>query len=72
MVDGQQRAFSRVSLQGLVDAMGEEALVLYVGGEGHKYEAHVELASSHSLTADRAIIGLTRFVKRLPPRYRKI
>jgi hypothetical protein len=64
---------SRVSLKGLVDAMAEQALVLYVGGEGQRYEAHVELASSHmSMTADRAIIGLTRLVKRLPPRYRKI
>jgi hypothetical protein len=65
--------FSRVSLKGLVDAMGEEALVLYVGGEKQKYEAHVELASSHlGMTADRAIIGLARLVKRLPPRYRKV
>jgi hypothetical protein len=27
--------------------MGEEVLVLHVGGEGQKHEAHVELASSH-------------------------
>jgi hypothetical protein len=65
--------FSRVPLKGLVDAMGEEAVVLYVGGEREKYEAHVELASSHpGMTAARAIIGLTRLVKRLPPRYRKL
>jgi len=64
--------FSRVSLKGLVDAMGRDALVLYVGGEEQKYEAHVELASSHMATADRTIIGLTRLVKRLPPRYRKV
>ncbi|HWL65885.1 MAG TPA: hypothetical protein VNP73_07915 [Actinomycetota bacterium] len=66
--------FSRVSLTGLVDAMGEAALVLYVGGTGRKYEAHVELASSGhvGMTADRTIIGLTRLVKRLPPRYRKV
>ena len=66
--------FARVSLKGLVDAMGEEILVLYVGGAGRKYEAHVELASSGhvGMTADRTIIGLTRLVKRLPPRYRKV
>jgi len=65
--------YSRVSLQGLVDAMGEDAFVLYVGGEGRKHQAHVELARSHSgMTADRAIVGLTRLVKRLPPRYRKV
>jgi len=65
--------FSRVPLKELVDAMGEEAFVLYVGGERQKYEAHVELASSHmGMTADRTIIGLTRLVKRLPPRYRKV
>jgi hypothetical protein len=65
--------FSRVSLKGLVDAMGEEAFVLYVGGEGRKHQAHVELASSHrGMTPDRTIDGLTRLVKRLPPRYRKV
>jgi hypothetical protein len=65
--------YSRVSLKGLVDAMGENAFVLYVGGEGRKHQAHVELARSHSgMTADRAIVGLTRLVKRLPPRYRKV
>ena len=33
--------YSRVSLKGLVDAMGEEAIVLYVGGERQEYGAHV-------------------------------
>ena len=65
--------FSRVPLKGLVEAMGEEALVLYVGGQGQKHEAHVELASSHTgMTADRTIVGLTRLVKRLSPRYRRV
>jgi hypothetical protein len=66
--------FSRVPLKGLIDAMGEEAFVLFVGGEKQKYHAHVELASSHmgTMTADRAILGLTRLVKRLPPRYRRV
>jgi hypothetical protein len=65
--------FARVSLKGLVDAMGEEVFVLYVGGEGQKHEAHVELAASHrGIPADRTITGLTRLVKRLPLRYRKV
>jgi hypothetical protein len=65
--------FSRVPLKGLVDAMGDEALVLYVGGQGQKHEAHVELVSSHTgMTADRTILGLIRLVKRLSPRYRRV
>ena len=64
---------SRVPLQDLVDAMGPEAFVLYVGGKRQGYEAHLELASSHmGMTPDRTIVGLTRLVKRLPQRYRKI
>jgi len=64
---------SRVSLQGLVDAMGGNAFVLYVGGEERKHEAHIELASfRRGMTPDRTIIGLTRLVKRLPLRYRKV
>ena len=64
--------YSRVSLKGLVDAMGDQAFVLFVGGERQKYEAHLEVTSSHIMTPDRAIIGLTQLVKRLPPRYRKL
>ena len=64
---------SRVPLQPLVDAMGHEAFVLYVGGKAQRHEAHLELASSHmDMTPDRTIVGLTRLVKRLPRRYRKI
>jgi hypothetical protein len=65
--------YSRVALQGLVEAMGEDALVLYVAGRGQRHEAHLELASSpRGMTADRTIIGLTQLVTRLPPRYRRI
>jgi hypothetical protein len=65
--------YSRVPLKELVDAMGAKAIVLYVGGERQKYEAHLELASRPmGMTADRTILGLTRLVKRLPPRYRKV
>ena len=65
--------FSHVSLRGLVDALGDEVFVLYIGGKGRRHEAHVELASSHmGMTADRTIIGLAGLVKRLSPRFRKV
>ena len=65
--------WSREPLEGLVGAMGAGALVLYVGGRGRQHEAHVELASSgRGMSADRTIVGLTRLVQRLPPRYRKV
>jgi hypothetical protein len=32
-----------VPLDGLVRALGDEALVLYVGGERRRYEAHVDV-----------------------------
>ena len=64
--------YSRVSLKGLVDAMGEKASVLGIFGEGRKHEVHVSWRSSHGMSVDQTIIGLTRLVKRLPPRYRKV
>lgn len=65
--------FSRVSLKKLVDAMGEEAFVLFVGGKGQKHEAHIELAGSHfGMSADRTIMGLIGLIQRLPAGYRKI
>lgn len=64
---------SRVPLDGLVEAMGKRVFVLYVGGEGRRHEAHVELASSHmGMPADRTIMGLIALVKKLPRRSRKI
>lgn len=64
---------SSVPLDGLVEAMGEDVFVLYMGGKGRKHVAHVELASSYmGTTADRTITGLVALVRRLPPRYRRI
>lgn len=64
---------SRVSLKGLVDAMGDDAFVLYAGGKGRNHRAHVELASSHmGMSADRTILGLVKLIDRLPVRYRRI
>jgi hypothetical protein len=64
--------FASVPLDAMVQAMGDEAFGLYVGGKPRKYEAHIELASSHiGKSADDTILGLTRLVQRLPPRHRK-
>src|SRR5215475_10324127 len=64
--------YSRLPLDGFVQALGDEAFVLYVGGSGRKYEAH-ELASSHmDMSADDTIVELTRLIGRLPPVHRKI
>jgi hypothetical protein len=60
-------------LDGLVEAMGERVFVLHIGKRGRKYEAHVELASSHmGMPAHRTIMGLVSIVKKLPRRYRRI
>jgi hypothetical protein len=65
--------YSRVPLDGFVEALGDDALVLYVGGARRKYEAHVELASSHvDMSADDTILGLTRLIRRLPRVHRKV
>ena len=65
--------YSRVPLDGLVRALGDEAFVLWAGGSRRKYEAHVELASSHmGVSADDTIVELTRLIRKLPPVHRKI
>lgn len=65
--------YARVPLDGFVQALGDEAFVLYVGGGRRKYEAHVELASSHmDMSADDTIIGLIRLIQSLPRAHRKI
>lgn len=65
--------YARVPLDGLVQALGDEVFVMYVGGERRKYEAHLELAASHmAMSADDTIAGLIRLIRRLPRAYRKI
>lgn len=64
---------SQAPLDGLVQALGEDVVVLYVGGKGRSYEAHLELAYRHpARTAERAITRFVRLIKRLPPRYRRV
>ena len=65
--------YSRVPLDGFAHALGDDAFVLYVGGARRKYEAHVELASSHvDMSADDTIVGLSRLIRGLPRMYRKL
>ncbi len=63
---------SVVPLDGLVRAFGDDVCILYVGGRRRKYEAHVELAASHKISADETILELARLVVGLPPAHRKI
>jgi hypothetical protein len=64
--------YGGVPLDGFVQSLGEEAFVLYVGGGQRKYEAHVELASSHvAMSADETILGLIGLIRRLPRVHRK-
>jgi len=59
-------------LEGLVHALGDKVFVLYVGGRRRKYEAHVELASSHmDLSADDTILVLIDLIRGLPRVHRK-
>ena len=64
--------FSAARLDRLVQAMGDDVSVLYVGGESRQYEAHLELESRElSVTPDRTILGFVKLIERLPPRERK-
>jgi hypothetical protein len=65
--------YARVPLDGFVQALGDQVVVLYVGGGPRKYEAHVELASSHrAMSADDTIVGLIRLIRGLPRVHRKV
>jgi len=65
--------YAGVPLDGFVQALGEEAFVLHVGGRRRSYEAHVELASSHmDMSPDDTIAGLIRLIRGLPRIHRKI
>jgi hypothetical protein len=59
-------------LDELVQALGDAVFVLYVGGGRRKYEAHVELASSHmDMSADDTILGLIGLIRGLPRLHRR-
>ena len=60
-------------LDGLVQALGDEVIVLYVGGRRRKYEAHLELAwSDRHTSADDAICALITLIRGLPRTTRTI
>ena len=64
--------YAEVPLDGLVQALGDGVLVLHVGGGRSKYEAHVELASSHlDMSADDTILGLISVIRGLPRVHRQ-
>jgi hypothetical protein len=62
---------SAAPLEPLVSAFGKRVVVLYVGGERRRYEAHLELASLVR-TADVAIRRLVHLVESLPKADRRI
>jgi len=63
---------SRSRLESLVEAFGSQVHVLYVGREGTRYAAHLELADASPASADFAIRALAVLVKRLPQAKRKL
>jgi hypothetical protein len=64
--------YSRSSLKSLVEAFGKPVSVLYVGWEGGRHGAHLEMAGRSDLAADRLIRLFVRLVKRLPRPARKL
>lgn len=59
--------WSRSPLEPLVTAFGKKVCVLYVGKEGRRHGAHLELATSGDRdNSDQLIRGLVRLVKMLP------
>lgn len=64
--------YAGAPLDGLVQAMGDKVLPLYVGGGRRKYEAHLELASSRlDMSADDTVLGLIDLIRGLPRAHRK-
>ncbi len=63
---------SRSRLEPLVAAFGSQVHVLYVGREGSRFAAHLELAVASPASADFAIRALAALVTRLPLAKRKL
>jgi len=64
--------FSKSRLEGLVSAFGDIVSVQYVGREGSRYSAHLELGLYFPKNADTGIKALAALVRRLPASARKI
>ncbi len=64
--------YARADLTPLVRAFGERVSVLFVGKDGRRYSAHLELRSNrHSQNPDLCIRRFVALVRRLPPSARK-
>jgi hypothetical protein len=65
--------YSKRDLQPLVDRFGRKVFSLYVGRQGGKFSAHLELAGTRpTITADATIRAFCRLVGDLPEAERKI
>jgi len=64
--------FSKSRLEKLVAAFGNAISVLYVGREGSRYSAHLELGQYFGKDADSEVKALTALVRRLPTSARRI
>ena len=64
--------FSKSRLEKLVAAFGDVISVHYVGREGSRYSAHLELGRYFPKDADSGVKALTALVRRLPASARRI
>lgn len=67
--------FAKVPLDAIVEAFGDDVIVLHAGRRGRRYSAHVELGSSGAESArqaDRVVRQLVRLVERLPRKARRL
>ena len=65
--------WSKAPLDPLVDAFGKKMFVLYVGKEGRRYGAHLEISGSgYRADADRLIRRFVAMIKALPRPARKL
>jgi hypothetical protein len=63
--------YSTVPLESLVKAFGRRVLTLYVGPDGRRHAAHLEMAGASS-NPDQLIRSFVRLVQRLPRAQRRL
>ena len=67
--------FAKVPLDAIVEALGDDVIVLHAGRRGRRYSAHLELSGSggeSAQQADRVVRQLVRLVERLPRHARRL
>ena len=64
--------YSKVDLQPLVDALGNDVSILFVGRVRRTYEAHLELRYSHKKTPSKIIQSLCKLIEMLPSDARQL